>query len=47
MDFIPHNSKKMLIKAVSKHFLLDYVGKKIFGAQLEPKAKVGEKIHTF
>lgn len=47
MDFIPHNSKKMLIKAVSKRFLLDYVGKKIFGAQLEPKAKVGEKIHTF
>lgn len=47
MDFIPRNSKKMLIKAVSKHFLLDYVSKKVLGVQFEPKAKVSEKINTF
>ena len=31
MDFIPHNAKKMLIKAVSKHFVANYVSKQLFG----------------
>ncbi len=31
MDFIPNNAKKMLIKEVSKHFVLNHVSRELFG----------------
>ena len=41
MDFVPRNAKKMLIKAVSKHFVADYVSKQLFGSntKLSQKSK--------
>ena len=31
MDFIPRNAKKILIKAINKHVVSDYISKKLFG----------------